>query len=300
MELALTSADVRRIVASGKMAVILGMEAGFDQEGDIDILRLWYRLGVRVIQFSSQVTTAYADSSVRGPAKWSGINDRGRRLIAEMNRLGIVIDISHATEDAQRQIIEASRAPVVATHVALRALCNNPGNLPDDILRALAAKGGMIGIHASADLISQRYYDWARMHPVVPVNGITRNEIIYGELPLTRSANQDYGEYIAALDAELGGRWRKLYAVRWQESPEALPLVPTVDDWVAHVEHAVGVAGMKSVAIGLDLTNARSTLKNFDARSYPQLVDALRRKGLATPEILAENWLRVLDAATVR
>ncbi len=300
MELALTSADVHRIVAGGKLAVILSIEAGFDQEGDIDILRLWHRLGVRVIQFASQVTTAYADSSVRGPAKWSGINDRGRRLIAEMNRLGMLIDISHATEAAQRQIIEASRAPVVASHVALRALCNNPGNLPDDILRAIAAKGGMIGIHASAELISQRYYDWARTHPVVPVNGITRNEIIYGELPLTRSANQDYGEYIDAVDAELGGRWRRLYAQRWKESPEAEPLVPTVDEWAAHVEHAVQVAGMKSVGIGLDVTNARSTLKNFDARSYPQLVASLRRKQLATPEVLGENWMRVLDAAKVQ
>jgi membrane dipeptidase len=299
MELALTSADVRRITAAGKLAVILSIEAGFDQDGDIDILRLWHRLGVRVIQFASQVTTAYADSSVRGEAKWSGINDRGRRLITEMNRLGMLIDISHATEAAQRQIIEASRAPVVASHVALRALCNNPGNMPDDILRALVAKGGMIGIHASADLISQRYYDWARTHPVVPVNGITRNEIIYAELPFIRSPNQDYGEYIDKLDSELGGRWRRLYAMRWQESPEAVPLVPTVDEWVAHVEHAVQVAGMKSVGIGLDLTNARSTLKNFDSRSYPQLVEALRRKQLATPEILSENWLRVFDAAKV-
>jgi len=102
------------------MAVMLSVEAGFDQEGDIDILRLWYRLGVRVIQFSSQVTTAYADSSVRGEAKWSGINDKGRRLIAEMNRLGMLIDISHATEAAQRQIIAASRAPVVASHRSAR------------------------------------------------------------------------------------------------------------------------------------------------------------------------------------
>ena len=297
MELALTSADVRRITAAGKLAVILSIEAGFDQDGDIDILRLWHRLGVRVIQFASQVTTAYADSSVRGEAKWSGINDRGRRLITEMNRLGMLIDISHATEAAQRQIIEASRAPVVASHVALRALCNNPGNMPDDILRALVAKGGMIGIHASADLISQRYYDWARTHPVVPVNGITRNEIIYAELPFIRSPNQDYGEYIDKLDSELGGRWRRLYAMRWQESPEAVPLVPTVDEWVAHVEHAVQIAGMKSVGIGLDMTNARSTLKNFDSRSYPQLVEALRRKQLATPEILSENWLRVFDTA---
>jgi membrane dipeptidase len=300
MELALSSADVRRITASGKLAVILSIEAGFDQEGDIDILRLWHRLGVRVIQFASQVTTAYADSSVRGPAKWSGINDKGRRLIAEMNRLGMLIDISHATESAQRQIIELSRAPVVASHVALHAICNNPGNISDDILRALAAKGGMIGIHASAELISQRYYDWARTHPVVGVNGITRNEILYAELPLVRSPNQDYGEYIEALDSELGGRWRRLYAKRWQESPEAEPLVPSIDQWIDHLEHAVKIGGMKSVGIGLDITNARSTLKNFDARSYPQLVQTLRRRNLATPEVLAENWLRVLDAAKVR
>jgi membrane dipeptidase len=297
MEIALSSADVRRITASGKMAVILGIEAGFDQEGDVDILRLWHRLGVRLIQFASQVTTAYADSSVRGEAKWSGINERGRRLIAEMNRLGMVIDISHATEAAQRQIIEASRAPVVASHVGLRAICNNPGNLSDDILRALAAKGGMIGIHASAEVVSQKYYDWARMHPPVPVNGITRNEILYAELPLVRSGNRDFGEYIDAIDAELGGRWRRLYAMRWKEAPEAEPLVPTIDEWVAHVEHAVKIAGPKSVGIGLDLTNARSTLKGVDALSYPQLVDGLRRRQLATKEILAENWLHAFDVA---
>src|ERR1700730_8940672 len=170
MEVALTSADVRRIVASGKLAVILGMEAGFDQDGDIDILRLWHRLGVRVIQFASQVTTAYADSSVRGPAKWSGINEQGPRLIAEMNRLGIVIDITHATEAAQRQIIEASRAPVVATHVGLRAICNNPANMSDDIVRAIAAKGGLVGIHSSAVVISQRFFDYSRAHTVGVAN----------------------------------------------------------------------------------------------------------------------------------
>jgi membrane dipeptidase len=300
MEMALSGADVRRIVASGKMAVILSMEAGFDQEGDIDILRLWYRLGVRVIQFSSQVTTAYADSSVRGPAKWSGINEQGRRLVAEMNRLGMLIDVSHATEAAQRQIIEASRAPVVASHVAMQALCNNPGNMPDDILRAIAAKGGMIGIHASAELISQRYYDWARTHPAVPVNGVSRNDILFSELPLQRSSNQDYGEYIAALDSATGRIWRQFYSKQWQESPEAEPLVPTVDDWAAHVEHVVKVAGIQSVGIGLDLTNGRSTLKNFDARNYPQLVEALRRRKLDSPNVLGENWLRVLDAARVR
>jgi len=299
MELALTSSDVRRIVASGKMAVMLSIEAGFDQEGDIDILRLWHRLGVRVIQFSSQVTTAYADSSVRGGVKWSGINEKGRRLIAEMNRLGMLIDISHATEAAQRQIIAASRAPVVASHVALRAICSNPANLSDDVLRALIAKGGMIGIHSAAEQIGQRYYDWSRGKPSIPVNGVTREQILFGELSLIRSPNQDYGEYIDALDAQQGDRWRRFYSQPWHESPEAEVLVPSLDDWVAHVAHAVAIGGPKSVAIVLDLTNARSTLKNFDASHYPDLVEALRKHNLATPEILGENWLRVFDSAKV-
>ncbi len=294
MELALTSADVRRIVANRKLAVILGIESGFDQEGDLDILRLWYRLGVRLIQFSSQVTNSYADSSLRGEVKWNGINDRGRRLIAEMNRLGILIDITHATEAAQRQIIEASKAPVVASHVGLRALCGNPTNMPDDILRALAAKGGMVGIHANATVISQNYYDWLRTHaPSVAVADTTR-----AELSLIRSPNRDYGEYIDALDAHMGNLWRQRFGSPWHDTPEAEQLVPTPEEWVAHVEHAVAVAGPTHVGIGLDLTTGRSTLKNFDARRYPQLVETLRKRNV-TGAVLGENWLRVLDAAKV-
>jgi membrane dipeptidase len=295
MELALTSADVRRIVASGRLAVIIGIESGFDQEGDIDILRLWYRLGVRLIQFSSQVTNSYADSSVRGEAKWNGINDRGRRLIAEMNRLGIMIDIAHATEAAQRQIIEASKAPVVDSHTAMRAVCDNPANMSDDILRALAAKGGLVGIHSSAAVISQRYYDWTRTaagHAYLS----GRPDVPRAELALIRSPDRDYGEYIAALDTEMGNQWRRWFGQRWPEAPEADPLVPTEDEWAAHVEHVVRVAGPTHVAIGLDLTTARSTLKNFDARGYPRLIKAIRKRNLPDA-VLGENWLRAMDAA---
>ena len=297
MELALTSADVRRIVANGKLAVILGIESGFDQEGDLDILRLWYRLGVRLIQFSSQVTNSYADSSVRGEVKWNGINDRGRRLIAEMNRLGIMIDIAHATDAAQRQIIEASRAPVVDSHVGMRAVCDNPANMPDDILRALAAKGGLVGIHSYAAVISQRYYDWTRAHAFSSgTYSSGRPDLTRAELPLVRSPNRDYGEYIAALDTEMGNLWRKWFGQRWPEAPEAEPLVPTEDEWAAHVEHAVQVAGPANVAIGLDLSNGRSTLKSFDAQEYQRLIGSIRKRNLPDA-VLGENWLRVMDAA---
>jgi membrane dipeptidase len=295
MELALTPADARRIVASGRLAVFLGIESGFDQEGDLDILRLWYRLGVRLIQFSSQVTNSYSDSSLRGEVKWNGINDRGRRLIAEMNRLGMLIDITHATEAAQKQIIEASKAPVVASHTGLRALCTNPANMSDEILRALAAKGGLFGIHANANVISQKYYEWSLTHPP----GTAVPDTTRAELSLIRSPNRDYGEYINALDTYNGGLWRQKFGTKWRDAPEAESLVPTPDEWAAQVEHAVRVAGPTHVGIGLDLTTGRSTLRDFDALGYPRLVQAIRSKGL--PEgVLGQNWLRVMDAAKMR
>ena len=118
------------------------------------------------------------------------------------------------------------------------------------------------------------------------------------ELPLVRSPNRDYGEYIAALDAEMGNLWRRWFGQRWPEVPEAEPLVPTEDEWAAHVEHVVRIAGPAHVGIGLDLTNGRSTLKNFDARGYSRLVEAMRLRKLPD-SVRGENWLRALDAARV-
>src|SRR5437762_12263507 len=117
MELALTSSGVRRIVTSGKMAQILGLEGGFDMEGGLEVLRFFYRAGVRMIQFvHHRSTSSFADSYGDDVQIWNGINDRGRSIIREMNRLGILIDISHATEATQWQVIEASREPMVASH----------------------------------------------------------------------------------------------------------------------------------------------------------------------------------------
>jgi membrane dipeptidase len=138
------------------MAQILGLEGGFDMDGDLDVLRLFYRLGVRMIQFVNHRTTnAFADS-YEDVQKWRGINAHGRKVIREMNRLGILIDISHATEATQLQVIEASEAPVVASHVGMRQFSNHPQNLSDEVLKNLAAKGGMIGIHGHGSLLKQK------------------------------------------------------------------------------------------------------------------------------------------------
>ena len=298
MELALTSADVRRIVASGKTAVLLGVEAGFDQDGDIDILRLWYRLGIRSIQFSSHWATSYADAAFPGAEHWNGINERGRQLIAEMNRLGMLIDITHSTEPAMRQIVEASRAPVVASHSGLRALTGQ-GGIPDDIVQALVAKGGLIGINSTAGTISPRYAEWARSHPARGVAGITLGDAIQPHnLPLVRPQKPDFGEYSQAYDAEMRKRWRQLWSQPWQEDPEGRALLPTVDDYADYIARAVKIAGPTHIAIGMDLFTGRSHFRDFDARDYHQIAEALQKRNVPVG-VLGENWLRVLEAAKV-
>jgi membrane dipeptidase len=290
MELALTSADVRRIVASGKMAVLLGIESGFDQDGDIDILRLWYRLGVRSIQFTSHGGTAFADAAFPGAQHWNGINDRGRQLIAEMNRLGMLIDISHATDDAMRQIVQASRSPVVGSHVGIKEIVNRPGSVPADVVRAVAAGNGLLALSSNSVTISQRYLEWSATHrsPAVP-GGITPGD----DWTMERKKAPDFGEYSNAFDSYMSRRWHMMWAQPWRDLPDAP--VPTVDDYADYIARAVAIAGPEHIAIGQDLWHGRSHIKDFDASQYQRLVEALRRRNVPAG-VLGENWLRVLDA----
>lgn len=293
MELALTSADVRRIVSDGRMAVILAIEAGYDMEGDVDVLRLFHRLGVRLVQFVNHNTTnAYADAGL-GEQKWSGINDHGRALIREMNRLGIIIDVSHASDAAQLQIVDASRAPVTGSHHGLRHFSNNPRNMSDEVLKAMAAKGGLIGIHSSAAFLSQKYYDWSRARPSTPPPPLPDK---------FRRPDRDYGAYLTALDSEIKARWLRSYSKPWRTLAPADAPLPTTSDWADHVDYAVNLVGADHVGIGLDMNQGGSNLRDFDATNYPKLTAALVSKGYSPDtvrKIVGENWLRLLDAAKV-
>lgn len=300
MELALSTADVRRIVGSGKVAVILALEGGFDMEGDLDVLRLFHRLGVRLVQFTNHTTTsAFVDAGV-GEQKWGGITEHGRTVIREMNRLGILIDISHASDAAQLQIIEASAAPVVASHHGLRNFSDAPRTLSDQVLKALAAKRGLVGIHSSAGFLSQKYQEWSRGRPA--------QQAAQAPAPpqLLQSPTQDYGKYIAALDARMRDNWRRDFGRPWRERQREIidagaPL-PTVDDWANHVDYAIKLVGDDHVGIGLDMLSGGANLRAFDATAYPRLTESLVARGY-NPErvrkILGENWLRLLDSAKV-
>jgi membrane dipeptidase len=296
MAVALSAGDARRIAASGRLAVFLGVESGFDHDGDPDVLRALYRLGLRVVQFSTQTCfNAYADSEIGGPPVWNGINGRGRELVAVMNDLGILIDITHATPQAQEQIIEASAAPVVASHISLAAVCG--AGMSDGTLRALAAKGGMVGIIGASASIGARYRGWLTAHPerAAALAAPVMNMVGFAS-PLSRAA-LDHGEFGTWLDGQM--RTRHLAAFRpWTDDPETVDLVPTAADWAAQAAHAVQVAGPGHVGIGLDLVGGRSCVPQ-DASGYPGLLTALEQVTTAdqVTKIAGENWLRVIDAA---
>ena len=306
MELALSAADVRRIVGSGKTAVILALEGGFDMEGDLDVLRLFYRLGVRLVQFTNHNTTnAFVDAGL-GDQAWGGITDHGHAVVREMNRLGIMIDISHASDAAQLEIIEASAAPVVASHHGLRHFSDRPRTLSDAVLKAMAAKGGLVGIHSSASQLSQEFLDWAGAQSSAPPVDWLQD--------LVRPPSGDYGKYIEALDAEMRENWTRErgsrggtgFGVRWRErqqkTVDAGGPLPTEEDWAAHVEHGVNLVGEDYIGIGMDMMSGGSNIRDFDATSYPRLTEALVGRGYGPSrvrKILGENWLRVLDAAKV-
>jgi len=295
MELALTPADVRRIVASGKMAHVLGFEGGFDMDGDPEVLRFFYRNGVRMLQFvHHRTTSAFADSYGDEVQKWNGINELGRKLVREMNRLGILIDISHATEVTQAQIIETSDAPVVASHVGAKQFSDHPQNLSDELLVAVAKKGGLIGVHGHGSFLRQEYWDWRRnVHETVS----WRTE----SMRMQRDAI-DYGEYIAALDSLLHKEWTAgpstFYGAPWRKTYSPRAPVPTIADYVNTVDYLLNLLGEDHVAIGLDLMWGTYWLRDFDATSYPKLTEAFVEKGYSVgtiKKILGENWLRVLD-----
>jgi membrane dipeptidase len=293
--------EARRIVASGRVAVFIGCESGFDHEGDTDVLDALYRLGLRTVQFPTQSGfNAFSDSALaqtqggQAPDHYHGINERGRRLITAMNDLGILVDIAHATEDVQAQVIAASRAPVVASHETVKAVSGV--GLSDETLKALATKGGLIGIHGSAGVVGKRYRQWLASNPAGAANA---GRAVFGMVGFQPSATRepgDHGEYEDTFDREFRARWRALSD--WREDASATPFLPTADEWAEHVAYVIGLVGADHVAIGLDLVTGRSSVPATPS-GYPDLLAALRR--VTTPanvrKIAGENWLRVFGTA---
>jgi membrane dipeptidase len=290
IELARTVADVRRIVASGRVAFVLALEGGIPPDGDRAILERYRDLGVRMIQLTNHDTTNDLVDAYAGELRHAGLSARGRDTIAALNELGLVVDASHAPDHAKRQIARASRAPVVTSHNGLARFGDVIGNLTSDTLEVLAATGGLVGLHGAGWILTDAAAAWGSTPSRLRGSGVqARSPATFG-----------------SLDAQV----RELWLTRWgfgrpwrawhADALAAGAPLPTVDDWARQAAWVARTFGAGHVGIGLDLMAGGNWLRDFDATSYPRLTGALLRTGLDEPSIraiLGENWLRVLERA---
>ncbi len=275
--IATSVADVRKQFGSDLISLPLGMENGSPLEGDLGNLQHFYDRGIRYITLAHSLSNHISDSSYDDNRQWDGLSEFGSELVAEMNRLGVMIDVSHISDDAFRQVMELSRVPVIASHSSARHF--TPGwerNMSDDMIRRLAEQGGVIMINFGSAFLK----DGARQYSE------RRREF----LREAREANPDVDEH-ELLDAVLPG---------FEEENGPYPYA-TLDDVLDHIDHVVALAGVDAVGIGSDFDGVGDSLPEGlkDVSAYPVLAAGLLERGYSEADIrkiLGENLLRVWSA----
>ena len=285
IEIAHNATEIERIHASGKMAAVLDIEGSFDLDGDLAVMRDFYRLGLRSMQLSAHNWQSnYADSCCAGAFKWKGLNDRGRAWVHEANRLGMVINVSHASDDAISQTIDASSDPVVATHHGLRQVNDIPRNMPDWLLKKLAARGGVIGFQIGNEFHNRKVFDWVTQHAGKPFWD-------------TKAIQSRTGPQTIFDIDRIAGRG---FPMAGSNAPEELKL--TIDGWVAVVDRAIQLVGEDHVALGTDFDGGPTPPRDMhDVSDLPMITDAMLRRGYSEERIrkfLGGNLLRVFRQIT--
>jgi membrane dipeptidase len=274
--LATSAADIREAKKQRKIAVLMGVEGGHMMGNDLSVLRTFAALGVRYMTLTHMDNNEWADSSTDKPAH-NGLTDFGKDVIREMNRLGIIVDISHVSDKTFADAIAVSKAPVFASHSSCRALCVAPRNMTDDMIRDLAKHGGVIQINYHVGFLSQEFRDYEKAHPEAEKE---INEEVKKRCGDNEACKLTTGDQVVRDLMQVG----KLPKVDW-----------TVI--VDHIDHAVKIAGADHVGLGSDFDGAVMPLGMQDVTHIPQITDALLKKGYSESDIrkiLGENTLRVL------
>ena len=275
IELATTAAEVERIAGAGKIAAVLTLEGGHQIADDLAVLRMYHRLGVRSMTLTHFRNNNWADASTDRPAH-GGLTDFGRQVVREMNRLGIIVDISHVSDRTFQDVLAVTTKPVIASHSSCRALSDVPRNMTDDMIRALARNGGVIGINFGAGFLNAKDAEGLR---------------------------QRIGQAVAT-QPDLSGRALDTFAAAEyvREYGEMRPAAATLDDAVAHIDHVVKIAGVDHVGIGSDWDGINTVPAGLeDVSRMPALTAALLRRGYTETDvrkILGGNLLRVLREVT--
>ncbi len=279
LALASTAAEVRAARAKGKIAVLMGVEGGHMIDDNLDTLRRFAGLGVRYLTLTHFGNNNWADASTDKPAH-NGLTDFGKDVVRELNRLGVIVDISHVSDKTFADVLALTKAPVIASHSSCRAICNHPRNMSDDMMRALAKNGGVIQINYHYTFLSQEALDATRALGREVTKVDEEVEKLCGE---NEACSVIEGERRAREMMESG----KVPKVSWEKIIE-------------HIEHAVKVAGVDHVGLGSDFDGAVMPFGMEDVSKISQITEALLRKGYSEKDIekiLGGNTLRVMAEA---
>lgn len=276
LAMATTAEEVRRAHQKNKIAVLMGVEGGHMIANDLAVLRTYAAMGARYMTLTHTGNVEWADASTDKPVH-NGLTDFGRDVIREMNRLGMMVDVSHVSDKTLEDVLETSEAPVFASHSSCHAICESPRNLSDGLMRAIAAKGGMIQINFHAGFLSQEFRDTERAHP-------EWDKAI--ALEVQRQCGDREGMQLIVGDS----------LTREYVSRGDLPRV----EWtkiIEHLDHAVKMAGIEHVGLGSDFDGANMPYGMEDASKLPQITEALLQLGYSegdVKKILGENTLRFM------
>jgi membrane dipeptidase len=239
--LALSPADVERIAKTGKRVIMIGIENGFVIGTDLSLIKKYYDLGARYITLSHSGNNQICDSSSAAQPLNNGLSPFGKEVVAEMNRLGIMVDVSHIADSSFADVIKVSKAPIIASHSGCRALCNSPRDLTDDQLKALKQNGGVIQIVALGSYLKGDSPERTQAL-----------DKLRAEIGLNKFNMADRRNWTAEQQAEYS-KLNQTFRERTKEVDSKFPQArPTVKDFVDHIDHAVKVAGIDHVGVGTD------------------------------------------------
>jgi membrane dipeptidase len=270
-EMAYTADDIVRIHRSGKIASLIGVEGGHAIENSLGTLRMFYALGARYMTLTHADTHDWADAATDEP-RHGGLSPFGEQVVAEMNRLGMLVDISHVSVETMKDVLRISRAPVIASHSSAYAVAQHPRNVPDEVLRLLPANGGLVMVNFASGFI----------HPQGARNTQDMFDV-YRELRAKHPEESDLQEAV--------NQWKKQHPV-----PRG-----TVATLVDHIDHIVKVAGIDHVGIGSDYDGVSELPEQLeDVSCFPYITQELLNRGYTEADIhkiMGENLLRVLRRA---
>ncbi len=271
LELALTADDVERIFAAGRVASLLGAEGGHAIADSLGVLRMLYALGVRYMTLTHNANVGWADAATDDVAA-GGLTDFGRDVVREMQRIGMLVDLSHVSPDTMRDTLDVAAAPVIFSHSSARAICDAPRNVPDDVLARLAGNGGVCMVTFVPAFVSQPAADW--------MDGLKAEAV-----------RRDVDPKDLDLLFSLKDEWSLLHPL-----PQA-----TLAQVADHVDHVRKVAGVEHVGLGGDFDGTPDvTVGLEDVSTYPALFAELLARGWTEPDCAAlagGNLLRALRAA---